>query len=126
MKRLWIASAILVLLLGGTLLNAWYAEQLTGNLISRLEQAQELARSEHWPQAEELTHQVYADWEASHFYLHTFMKHSDTDQILRGFQSVLEYLDIQELDQYAAANADLICQIQLLAEMEKASMVNVL
>ena len=126
MKRLWIASAILVLLLGGTLLNAWYAEQLTGNLISRLEQAQELARSEHWPQAEELTHQVYANWEASHFYLHTFMKHSDTDQILRGFQSVLEYLDIQELDQYAAANADLICQIQLLAEMEQASMVNVL
>lgn len=54
------------------------------------------------------------------------MRHSDTDQILRTFQSVLQYLELQELDQYAAANADLAAQIQLLAEMEQASLVNVL
>ena len=54
------------------------------------------------------------------------MRHSDTDQILRSFQCVLQYLDIPELDQYTAANADLVSQIRLLAEMEQASLVNVL
>ena len=91
-----------------------------------MEQAQSLARSGRWEQAEQLTHQVYNQWQGSHFYLHTVMRHADTDEILRAFQAVLEYLDIQELDQYTAANVDLIVRLQLLAEMEQASLVNVL
>ena len=54
------------------------------------------------------------------------MRHSDTDQILRGFRTVMEYLRLQEPDQYNAANADLITQLELLAEMEQPSVVNVL
>lgn len=126
MKRLWIAAALLVCLLAATLVNARYAQGLTGQLAQQLEQAQSLARSGRWEQAEELTHQVYNQWQGSHFYLHTVMRHADTDEILRAFQAVLEYLDIQELDQYAAANVDLIVRLQLLAEMEQASLVNVL
>ena len=41
MRRLWAAAAILAVLLGGTLWNAWYAEKLTGGMIQQLEQAQE-------------------------------------------------------------------------------------
>ena len=40
MRRLWAAAAILAVLLGGTLWNAWYAEKLTGGMIQQLEQAQ--------------------------------------------------------------------------------------
>lgn len=54
------------------------------------------------------------------------MRHSDTDQVLRAFRTVLEYLRLQEPDQYNAANADLMAQLELLAEMEQASVVNVL
>ena len=54
------------------------------------------------------------------------MRHSDTDQILRAFRSVLQYLEIQEMDQYTAANADLITQLELLSETEQAALVNVL
>ena len=39
MKRLWAAAAILAVLLGGTLWNAWYAERLTGGMIQQLKQA---------------------------------------------------------------------------------------
>ena len=126
MKRLWIAAALLFSLLSVTLVNARYAQGLTDRLAQQLEQAQRLARSDRWTEAEQLTHQVYTQWESSHFYLHTVMRHADTDEILRAFQAVLEYLDIQELDQYAAANVDLIVRLQLLAEMEQASLVNVL
>ena len=54
------------------------------------------------------------------------MRHSDTDQVLRGFRTVLEYVRLQEPDQYNAANADLITQLELLAEMEQPSVANVL
>ena len=79
-----------------------------------------------WGRAEALTRQVYEDWQSRHFYLHTTMRHSDTDQVLRGFRTVLEYVRLQEPDQYNAANADLIAQLELLAEMEQAAVVNVL
>lgn len=126
MKRLWIAAALLAVLLAGTLVNAWYVQSLCDSLTERLDTAQQLARAERWKQASELTRQVYQDWQKHHFYLHSVLRHSDTDQILRSFRSVLQYLDIQELDQYAAANADLLAQLELLAEMEQASVVNVL
>ena len=54
------------------------------------------------------------------------MRHGDTDQILRSFQGVLQYLQLEEMDQYAAANADLASQLRLLSEMEQASLVNIL
>ena len=126
MKRLWIAAALLAFLLGASLANAWYSQSLTGDMTDRLRQAQSLAEGENWDQAEAVTRQVYEDWQDHHFYLHTLMRHSDTDQVLRAFRTVLEYLRLQEPDQYNAANADLMAQLELLAEMEQASVVNVL
>ena len=85
-----------------------------------------MAGQEDWSRAEAVTSQVYEDWQNHHFYFHTLMRHSDTDQVLRAFRQVLEYLRLQEPDQYNAANADLMAQLELLAEMEQATVVNVL
>ena len=126
MKRLYIAAALLILLLGASLTNGWYARKVTGEMCKELRQAQLLAEVEDWSQAESITRQVYEDWQGRHFYFHTLMRHSDTDQVLRAFRQVLEYLPLQEPDQYNAANADLMAQLELLAEMEQASVVNVL
>ncbi|MEY8316779.1 DUF4363 family protein [Oscillospiraceae bacterium 50-58] len=126
MKRLYIAAALLIALLGASLANAWYAQRLTGEMREDLSQAQLYAKQGNWSRAESLTRQVYEDWQNHHFYLHTLMRHSDTDQVLRAFRTVLEYLQLQEPDQYNAANADLMAQLELLAEMEQASVVNVL
>lgn len=126
MKRLYIAAALLILLLGVSLANGWYAQNITGEMCKELRQAQLLAEVEDWSQAESITRQVYEDWQGRHFYFHTLMRHSDTDQVLRAFRQVLEYLRLQEPDQYNAANADLMAQLELLAEMEQASVVNVL
>ncbi len=126
MRRLWIALALLAFLLGASLTNAWYAQRLTGDMREGLSQAQHLAEQGDWGRAEALTRQVYEDWQNHHFYFHTLMRHSDTDQVLRAFRTVLEYLQLQEPDQYNAANADLVAQLELLAEMEQATVVNVL
>jgi len=126
MKRLWAALALLFFLLALSLFNAACSQLLADDLTKRLGQAQELAEQGRWEQARELTLQIYDRWEDSHYYLHTFLRHSDTDGILRAFQAVLEYLKLKELDQYTAANTDLILQISLLAEMEQVSLVNIL
>lgn len=126
MKRLWTAAALLVVLLAATLTNAWYSLSLTQRLSEPLKQAHQLARQQQWEQARDLTRQAYDSWNAHHTYLHCVLRHSDTDQILRSFRSVMQYLELEEMDQYAAANADLISQLELLSEMEQASLVNVL
>ena len=126
MKRLYIAAALLVFLMAVSLTNAWYAQQLTGGMREQLVQAQLSAEQGDWDRAESVTRQAYEDWQGHHFYFHTLMRHSDTDQVLRAFRTVLEYLQLQEPDQYNAANADLMAQLELLAEMEQATVVNVL
>ena len=126
MKRLWIAAALLALLLGASLANGAHARKVTGDMREQLNQAQTQAEQGNWGRAESLTRQAYEDWQSRHFYFHTTMRHSDTDQVLRGFRAVLEYIQLQEPDQYNAANADLMAQLELLAEMEQASVVNVL
>ena len=126
MKRLWIAAALLLFLLGASLTNAWYAQNVTDGMRQRLREAQTLAEQGEWSRAESLTRQAYEDWQGRRFYFHPTMRHSDTDQVLRDFRSVLEYLQLQEPDQYNAANADLMAQLELLAEMEQPTVVNVL
>lgn len=126
MKRLWIAAALLLFLLGASLTNAWYAQKVTDGMRQQLRLAQTLAEQGDWSRAESLTRQAYEDWQGHHFYFHTTMRHSDTDQVLRNFRSVLEYLRLREPDQYNAANADLMAQLELLAEMEQPTVVNVL
>ena len=126
MKRLWFALVLLAVLCAASLANSRYAQSLSDSLTSQLAQAHAFAQQDQWEDASRLTLQAHEEWQSHHFYLHTFMRHADTDQILRTFRSVLEYLEIRELDQYTAANADLVTQIQLLAEMEQASVVNIL
>ena len=126
MKRLRLSCALLAGLLAATIYNGYYVRQLTDEMIYLLASAQEMSQQEQWDTALQMTQSAYGNWENHHSYFHIVMRHSDTDQILRAFQSVLEYLKIRESDQYLAANVDLITQLTLLAEMEQPSLVNVL
>lgn len=51
MKRLWISVGLLLLLLGGSLGNAWYAKELTDGMEERLRLAQQLTENGRWEQA---------------------------------------------------------------------------
>lgn len=125
MRRLWAAAAILAVLLGGTLWNAWYAERLTGEMIQQLEQAQKRTAQGDWEGAAKLSEQAFQSWQDHEAYLHILMRHSDTDEILSSFRALEQYLALKETDQYTAANAELMTQLELLAEMEQPSLVNI-
>lgn len=126
MKRLWISLTLLAVMLGASLGSAYYLRQLSDSLTQRLQAAEEMAERGIWEQASLITQQCLDDWNSHDTYLHIVSRHADTDQILISFRSVLQYLKLEEMDEYAAANLDLITKIGLLAEMEQADWLNVL
>lgn len=125
MKRLWIAVGILAVLLAGTLGNAWYARAFTEQLTGQLREAQEQASKGDWERAASLSQKVFQSWQSHRAYLHVLMRHSDADQILCSFRALEQYLALEEPDQYTAANAELITQLELLSEMEQPSWINI-
>ena len=68
-KQLAAAMALLIVLLGCSLGNAWYAQRLTEAIAKPLEQAQHLARADRWEEAAKLTQGSYDNWNGHHFYL---------------------------------------------------------
>ena len=126
MSRLWAALILLLAMLGASLANAAYLNDLTQSVTVRLQSAEEMAERGAWEQADSITDQCLSDWTGYQPYLHIISRHSDTDAILISFRSVLQSLRLQEMDEYAAANLALITQITLLAEIEQPNWLNVL
>lgn len=126
MKRLWIAVAILLAMLGSTLANSYCFNNIINNYTQQLTAAHRMAEADNWESACELTAQVIARWHKHDFYFHVMLPHRDIDEIHLTFQEVEEYLKLEESDQYNAANAKLIAQLGLLAEMEQLNWKNVL
>ena len=126
MKRLVLSCFILLLLLASSLFSGRHINNLCSGYIHDLTAAHQLAAKNDWDQARIITQKVYQDWDDRDFLLHTLLRHSDTDQILLSFRSVHEYLLLEEMDEYSAANAQLITQMELLAETEQPTLKNVL
>ncbi len=126
MKRLVIASLLLLSVLGATVFHSQYLTKLTDDYCGQLKQAAVFADNDNWPRALELTKQSLASWEQHDFYLHTLLRHTDIDNIRLTFHEVVEYLYLAEPDQYTAANAKLITQLELLAEAERLDLKNIL
>ena len=59
MKRLWISVVLLLLILAGSLCNAWYAKQLTDDMGERLYLSQSLARQGRWEDALAITQEGF-------------------------------------------------------------------
>jgi len=126
MKSFWLALGLLAVMLGATLTNAWYMGEFSSGITQRLAGAEEMAGRDAWEQAGEITRQCFEDWDGHHAYLHIVSRHADTDEILISFREVLRYISLEEMDQYAAENRELITKIELLSEMEQPDWLNIL
>lgn len=127
MKRLWIAAGILLALCAATAANVLCITNLTRRTADTLAQAQTSAGAGDWDRAAELTHQAEHSFQEQSFYLHITLRHSDIDAVEIAFQEVEQLLLHRErLGEYAAANARLIAQVELLAESEAFTLKNIL
>lgn len=126
MKRFWIALGLLAALLALTIYHTYSLRQFTDHLSDQLEQAEILVKANQWAQAHQLTQSALDTWNEQDIRLHVLLRHADTDQIHAGFQEVLALLDSREYGEYAAANARLISQLNLLSEAEQLTFKNIL
>ena len=127
MKRLWLSLAILLLLGGGIMAHAVYLEESVAELTRQLQTAQAAAEEEHWAQAARITRSAALEFREKADYFHITLKHQDVNDIETAFQEVLQFLTHREqLDEYAAANARLIMQLELLTQSEELSLNNIL
>ncbi len=126
MKRLWISLAILLALFLGCLWNIHYVSQISGQLVSSLNEAEAAAKSGNWQEAQQLTRQAQQRWEQVSPYLYVTQCHSTTDEINTGFREVLELLQWKSSLAYSAANGILIAEVEHLFEMEDLTLENLL
>lgn len=128
MKRLIVALGLLVLLAALCTVHTVYLGRFTGELTGLLIQAQEQVDGENWEEAARLTRQARERWQERESYLHTTLRHTDIDAILISFDETLAFLEAGERQsaEYAAANARLTAQLELLLESELPTLTNVL
>ena len=126
MKRAWIAGGILAVMLLAAWGNSWFIRSFAGSLSDSLAQAEALAEAGDWAEAGRLTQEAHERWDRASVYLCTVLRHSDTDQVDTSFHEVLEFIECQESGEYSSANAVLMEEIELVAEMEQLNLKNLL
>lgn len=126
MLRLWSSIIALILIFIACFGVAQWSESMSEDYIKRLEYAKTLTESGDWETAKKITKEVEEGWKSQNFALYTLLRHDDLDRILLSFQSVEQYLDLQDEEPYHANNAQLITQLKLLAEMEQLNLENIL
>lgn len=127
MKRLLCSVALLAALVAGCSIHVWHLSRETQALSDQLEQAGEAVQQGDWEKAYDLTQQAWEHWEDQMFYLHTTLHHEDIDGVSTAFQETLAILEQREQPgEYAAANARILYQLELLVEAELPSLKNIL
>lgn len=127
MKRLCIAGGILLALCAAALANVWFLDRRSDELSVCLAQAQALAEEGSWDSAARLTEQAERRFRNLTFYLHITLRHNDIDAVEISFREVEQLLAHRDRPgAYAAANARLMQQLELLAESEHVTLRNIL
>ncbi len=126
MKKGWLAAALLGAMVALSLWHVSALGNLTGSLGEELRRAEELAAGGDWDKAEEVTKAAAEKWDDRAFYLHVTLDHKTADDIAVGFAETLGFLKWREAGEYSAANARLMEQLELLGEVERPNLENLL
>lgn len=126
MKTLYIPTAILALILGFSLWGGMYSDMRTDQWITLLDEAGALAQQENWDEANRVLDEAYRDWNSSQTFYHTTMKHEDLDEAEFFFTGAIAACREEDNEEFHILLAQLIKQLQLLAEAQKVSLQNIL
>ncbi len=128
MRRLYISVGLIALMAALSGLHVWHLHDFTGQLTALLTKAQEEVTSEHWDEAARLTQLAKDRWMDHERYLHLTLRHADTDAVQISMDEALAFLEGGEKQpaEYAAVNARLLTQLNLLAEAELPTLTNLL
>jgi hypothetical protein len=117
---------ILLVLFGFSLWNSYHIQKNAAYWSKTLQQAVSYVQSENWTSAQKALHQSYEDWSHAQTYLHIVLEHDAIDDADAMFRRVFAFAETHDTQELQAELADLIDQLNLLAEMERLSLKNVL
>ena len=126
MKHFYIPVGILAVILGLSLWAGRYVEARTGQWNTLLAQADELGRTEDWDAARDRMESIYADWLGSQTFFHIIMEHSELDEAEDLFVGALAVCREEDDADFHQLLAQLMKQLELLAETQQASIKNIL
>lgn len=97
-----------------------------GRWSEEVQQADSLAQENDWAGAETALKRGYKDWKHSQTYLHIVIRHEELNNAESMYLRAEAFAKTRELSEFRAELAGLRNQLQLLAEMERISIKNVL
>ena len=126
MRSFVIPGAVLALLLGVCLLSgAWLTARCT-DWTAALADIDALAQNDDWETAENRLETLYEQWQQVQIWLHITLEHEALNNAEALFCRAAVLADEEDSVEFRAHLADLRSQLQLLAEMERVSVKNVL
>lgn len=118
--------SVLVLIVSFALWNNFTIQKNTARWSESLQQAVLSVQSENWSSAEAALNHSYEDWLNTQTYLHIVLEHDVIDDANAMFRRAFAFAASQDAQELQAELADLMDQLNLLAEMERLSLKNVL
>ncbi len=125
MKRLVIASVILVVIFAAALINTRFLGTYTKEISGLLQNAETSASGFDWNAAGKDTDKAMELWEKKRAYFYVTLFHGETDAVYQDFCEVKKLIEYQQYGEYSAANARLIARLKLLWDMERLTLENV-
>lgn len=125
-KAFYVPVALMAAILAFSLWTGHYVEERTENWTAQLERADETAQGEDWPGAAEQMERIYASWNASQTFFHTIMDHEELDTAENLFAGALAVCQEQDGADFHLLLAQLVSQLEMLAESQSASIKNIL
>ena len=116
-KEVW-AFALLLLMLGAALLNVWYLDNKTEELLDLLSKSQEYYQMGYFEPAEEYLDQAIKIWMDSDGYTHIAIRHSEVDSATDAFYDLQSAVQEHENSNAAGAYEKVVAHLTSIARME--------
>lgn len=125
MKAFYIPAGLLALILAFSLWAGSYVRQRTDHWTALLEETDKAAMEEDWTGAQQRLLDAYDDWDSSQSFLHTIMNHSDLDEAESLFAGAKAVCSQRDDADFHLLLAQLMEQMDLLAETQSVSIKNI-
>lgn len=126
MKNFYIPAGILLVILGFSLWSGRYVELRTDHWNALLEQADREGGLENWNSAREQMDRIYEDWQGSQTFFHIIMDHEELDHAEELFAGVFAVCREEDGADFHQLLAQLMQQLDLLAETQQTNIKNIL
>ena len=122
----YIPVGILAAILGLSLWTGRYVDQRTEHWNMLLDQADQAGQMELWDAAREQMDQIYRDWQGSQTCFHVILPHEELDKAEELFAGAFAMCREEDDADFHQLLAQLMKQMELLAETQQTSIQNIL